>query len=67
MLFDVTGCHTTNPTNVTNSPAKVLKAMEAGKHDKYDDHAEAKNVVLVPIAFNGFGLLGTEAEDFLCC
>ena len=61
---NVTGCHTTNPTNVSKSPAKVLKALEKGKHDKYDDHAKAKNAVLVPIAFNEFGLLGAEAVDF---
>ena len=64
VLFDVTGCHTTNPTNVNKSPHKVLKAMETGKHDKYDNHAKAKNAELVPIAFNEYGLLGKEAEDF---
>ena len=37
--------------------------MEVGKHHKYDDHARAKNAVLVPIAFNEYGLFGKEAED----
>ena len=60
VLFDVTGCLTTNPTNVSKSPAKVLQAMEKGKHD----HFKAKNAVLVPIAFNEFRLLETQAYDF---
>ena len=60
----VTGCHTTGPTKVTKSPDRVLNSLEVGKHKKYDDHARAKNAVLVPIAFNEYGLFGKEAEDF---
>ena len=61
VLFDVTGCHTTNPTNVNKSPDRVLRSLEVGKHNKYDDHARAKNA---PLAFNEYGLFRQQAEDF---